>query len=398
MVWAWISWITIAQCLAERWEEVFVVEQRNHIWWNCYDYYDENWILVHKYWPHIVHTNIEKVWNYVNKFSRFTDYHHKVIWFIDGDFVPIPFNFNSIYLSFPEKLANKLEQTLLKYFPYNSRITISELKEKSELENDKNLSFLADYIYEKVFKNYTEKQRWISADKVNPNTINRVPVAISKDNRYFPHDKYQWMPVEWYTKMFEKMLDNPKINVQLSTKFNDIRNKIEYEKLYFTWSIDEYFDYKYWKLWYRKTLYDIETLSVQSYQENSVVNYPNDYEHTRITEFKKFYPEAEWYDCDKTVICREFPWIWDVDAYPILSPENLKLLKKYQNENKDSNIKFVWRLWNYNHLDMDKAIENVFRVLEKENNLAKLVQWVWNYSYFDMSKTINQIFKVFQNS
>ena len=359
VIWAWLSWITLAQRLAERWEEVFMVEQRNHIWWNCYDYYDENWILVHKYWPHIFHTDIEEVWQYVNRFSQFTNYQHKVIWFIDGNLVPIPFNLNSIYLSFPKGYAEELEKTLLKYFSYNSKVTIWELREKSKSQNDENLSFLADYIFEKVFKNYTMKQWWISADEIDSNIMNRVPVVISKDNRYFPHHKYQWMPLGWYTKMFEKMLDNPNIKVCLNTKFSDIKHEIEYEKLYFTWSIDEYFDYKYWKLWYRKTLYDLETLNIQSYQENSVVNYPNDYEFTRITEFKKFYPDSSTFNCNKTVICREIPWIWEIDAYPISSLENQELLKKYQNENTDSNVKFVWRLWNYSYFDMDKTIKNV---------------------------------------
>ena len=365
VVWAWLCGITIAQCLAEKWENVFIIDQRNHIWWNCYDYYDENWILIHKYWPHIFHTDIKEVWDYVNRFSEFTDYQHKVIWLIDWNLVPIPFNLNSIYLSFPHWYAKELENTLLKYFSYNSKVTIWELKEKSRIENDKNLSFLADYIFEKVFKNYTMKQWWISADEIDPNVMNRVPIVISRDNRYFPHHKYQWMPVGWYTKMFERMLDNPKIKVCLNTKFSDIKDGIEYEKLYFTWSIDEYFDYKFWRLWYRKTLYDLETLNIQSYQENTVVNYPNDYEFTRITEFKKFYPNSPTFNCNKTVICREIPWIWEIDAYPISSPENQELLKKYQEENVDLNIKFVWRLWNYSYFDMDKTIKAVLDLFYK---------------------------------
>lgn len=396
IVWAWISWITLAQCLAEKWEEVFLVEQRNHIWWNCYDYFNEDWILVHKYWPHIFHTDSEEVRNYVNRFSEFTNYEHKVLGSIDWNLIPIPFNLNSLYLSFPKWQAEKLEKALLKYFDYGSRITIRELKGKSESENDENLSFLADYIFEKVFKNYTMKQWWISAKEIDSNVINRVPVAISKDDRYFSHHKYQWMPVEGYTKMFEKMVDDPKINIYLNTKFNDIKDKIEYEKLYFTWSIDEFFDFKYWRLWYRRILYDIETLNIPSYQKNSVVNYPNDYKYTRITEFKKFYPESESFNCNKTVICREFPWIWEIDAYPILSKENLKLLERYQKNNKDSNVKFIWRSWSYSHLDMDKAINQVFEILKKEDNLIRFAWRLWNYGYFSVNKVSEQVFKVLE--
>ena len=362
IVWAWLCGITIAQCLAEKWEGVFMIEQRNHIWWNCYDYYDENWILIHKYWPHIFHTDIKEVRDYVNRFSDFTNYQHKVVWFIDWNLVPIPFNLNSIYLSFPDSYAKELERTLLKYFPYNTKVTIWELKEKSKSENDKNLLFLSDYIFEKVFKNYTIKQWWISAEEIDPKVMNRVPVVVSKDDRYFPNHKYQWMPINWYTKMFEKMLDNENIEICLNTKFRDIKDKIEYEKLYFTWSIDEYFDYKYWKLWYRKTLYDIKELNIQSYQENSVINYPNDYEYTRITEFKKFYPNSITIDYNKTVICREIPWIWEIDAYPISSKENQEILEKYKQETINLNVNFLWRLWNYNYLDMDKTIKSVLDI------------------------------------
>jgi len=359
IVWSGLSWITLAQCLSERGEDVLIIEQRNHIGGNCYDYYDENGILVHKYGPHIFHTDIEEVRQYVNRFSHFTNYQHQVLWLVDGNLVPIPFNLNSIYLSFSQGYAASLEKTLLKYFSYNAKVTIWELRGKSESENDKNLSFLADYIFEKVFKHYTMKQRWISADEIDPNVMKRVPIVISRDNRYFPHHKYQGMPEKWYTRMFEKMLDHPKIKIMLNTKYSDIKNEIQFDTLYFTWSIDEYFDYKYGKLWYRKTLYDLETLNIQSYQENAVINYPNDYEYTRITEFKKFYPNSSTFSCNKTVICREIPWIWEIDAYPISSPENQELLKKYQEENKDSKVKFVGRLGNYSYFDMDKTIKNV---------------------------------------
>lgn len=360
IIWAWLSWITLAQKLSEKWEDCLIIEKRNHIWWNCYDYYDENGILVHKYGPHIFHTDIEEVWNYVNRFSEFTNYQHKVIWLIDGNLVPIPFNLNSVYLSFPEKFANELEQTLLKYYQYNSKVTIWELRAKWQSENDKNLSFLADYIFEKVFKNYTMKQWWISADEIDPNVMNRVPIVISRDNRYFPHHKYQWMPVKWYTNMFEKMLDNEHIKVVLNCNYKNVVQEMEYEKLFVTSPIDEFFDYKYWTLEYRKTLYDIEIMNIQSYQDNSVINYPNDYEYTRITEFKKFYPNSPTFSCEKTVICREIPWVWEIDAYPVSSDENMVILEKYQDEAKKmNNIFFMWRLANYKYRDMDKTIKNV---------------------------------------
>lgn len=359
VVWAWLSWITLAQCLAQKWEQVFIVEKRNHIWWNCYDYY-ENWILVHKYWPHIFHTDMEEVRDYVNRFSEFTDYHHKVLWLIDWNLVPIPFNLNSIHLSFLDWQAWELEKSLLKYFDFDSKVTIWELRDKSESVVDKNLSFLADYIFENVFKNYTMKQWWISADEMASEVMERVPVVISRNNHYFSDQKYQWMPNEWYTTMFEKMLDNENIRVMLDTDYKDVIWEIEYEKLYVTSPIDEFFDNKYWELGYRKTLFKFETEDVQSFQENSVINYPNDYERTRITEFKKFYPLSPIYDIEKTVILKEYPWIWDIKSYPIWSQRDKKIFEKYNMESKKlKNVYFFGRLGNYKYRDMDKVIKNV---------------------------------------
>lgn len=361
IIWAWLSWIVLAQRIAEeKNEKVLIIEKRNHIWWNCYDYYDENGILIHKYWPHIFHTDLEDVWNYVNKFTEFTNFQHKVLWYIDWNLIPIPFNLNSIYQSFSLELAKKLEETLLKYYEYNSKVSIQELREKAKQEDNKDLNFLAWYIFEKVFKNYTIKQWWITADEINPDVLKRVPIVISKDNRYFPHNKYQWMPKKWYTKMFEKMLDNKKIKILLNTDYKDVISEIKYEKLYFTWPIDEFFNFKYWKLDYRKTLYKLEEYNKKSFQENVVINYPNDYEYTRITEFKKFYPDSPIFNIEKTVICKEIPWIWEIDAYPVETKENLEILEKYKKEaKKHKNVYFLWRLANYKYFDMDKTIKNV---------------------------------------
>lgn len=360
IVWAGLSGITIAQILAERGQESLIIEKRNHIWWNCYDYFDENGILIHKYWPHIFHTDLEDVWNYVNRFSNFTNYQHEVIWLVDGNLIPIPFNLNSIYSSFSHKLAKEIEEKLLEHFEYNSKVSINELREKAKQTWQKQLQFLADYIFEKVFKNYTLKQWWISADEINPQVLKRVPVVISKDNRYFPHNKYQWMPTLWYTKMLEKMLDSPKNKILLNTNYKEVINNITYENLYITWPIDEYYDYKYWKLEYRKTLYQMETYNSSSYQQKAVINYPNDYEYTRITEFKKFYPNNPSTKVESTVICKEIPWIGNIDAYPIENDKNLEILWKYNElANQDKNIHFFWRLANYKYYDMDKTIKNI---------------------------------------
>jgi len=360
IVWAWPSWLVLAQKLAEKWEKVLIIEKRNQIWWNCYDYYDENGILIHKYWPHIFHTDLDDVWKYVNRFTEFTNFQHKVLWFVDWNMIPVPFNLNSIYKSFSPELAETLEETLLKYYEYNTKVSITELREKAKKENNKDLKFLAEYIFEKVFKNYTIKQWWIKAEDINQEILKRVPVIISRDDRYFPHNKYQWMPVNGYSKMFENMINNKNIKTLLKTDYKEVIDEIEYEKLFFTWPIDEYFDFKYWKLDYKKTQYKLEYHNKKSFQENIVINYPNDYEYTRITEFKKFYPNSPTFDIEKTATCKEIPWIWDVEAYPVESKENLEILEKYKKDaGKLKNVYFLWRLANYKYFDMDKTIKNV---------------------------------------
>lgn len=359
IVWSGPSGIVLAQRLAEKWEEVLIIEKRGHFGWNCYDFYDENWILIHKYWPHIFHTNYKDVWEYVNKFTRFTNYQHKVVWFIDGKIAPIPFNLDSLYALISKEFATDIEKSLLKYFSYGQKVSIIELREKAKEVSDKNITFIADFVFEKIFKNYTIKQWGIGADEIDQNVLKRVPILISKDDRYF-QDTYQWMPEFGYTKMFENMLNNKHIKILLNTDYKDIIEDIQFENLFFTWPIDEYFWYKYGKLDYRKTLYQFDSHEEESFQDYSVVNYPNDYEFTRITEMKKFYPNHPTFGIKKTVTCTEYPGIWEINAYPIENSENLDILERYKIEAKTlKNIHFLWRLANYKYFNMDQTIKNI---------------------------------------
>jgi len=187
-------------------QKVLIIEKRSHIGGNCYDYKDENGIIIHKYGPHLFHTDFKEVFDYLSNFTDWDIYHHRVLAFIDGKKVPIPFNFNTIEQLFPQELARKLEEKLLNRYEYGSKIPILELKK----EDDKDLKFLANFIYEKVFKNYTAKQWGLKPEEIDPQVTARVPIYISKDNRYFT-DKYQAIPREGYTKIFERMLKHPNI-------------------------------------------------------------------------------------------------------------------------------------------------------------------------------------------
>ncbi|MCD6105632.1 MAG: UDP-galactopyranose mutase [Thermosipho sp. (in: Bacteria)] len=354
-----ITGITLAERFASKGSKVLIIEKRNYIGGNCYDFKDENGIIVHKYGPHIFHTNYKDVWNYLSQFTEWIHYQHKVLGVIDGKFVPIPFSLNSLYELIPLKLAERLEEKLINNFGYNKRIPILELR-KTE---DKDLKFLADFIYEKVFLHYTEKQWGIKPEDIDPLVTARVPIVISRDNRYF-QDKYQGIPKDGYTKLFERMLKNKNIEVQLNTDFKEIKDKVKYDLLIYTGPIDEFFDYKYGKLDYRCVKIDFQTLDIENCQPAAVVNYPNDYDFTRTTEFKKFTMAKS----KKTIIGTEYPGNNGFKAWPVLNERNKEIFKKYWQEAerlKKENIYFVGRLAEYKYYDMDEAVKNSLDLFKK---------------------------------
>jgi UDP-galactopyranose mutase len=346
-------------------KKVLVIEKRCHIGGNCYDYKDENGIIVHKYGPHLFHTEDKEVFDYLSGFTEWNIYHHHVLAFIDGQKIPLPFNLNSLYKVFPEILAQRIENKLLSRYPYNSKIPVLELRK----ENDEDLKFLADYVYEKVFLHYTAKQWSVKPEDIDPEVTGRVPISISKDNRYFT-DKYQAIPKEGYTKIFERMLNHPNIKLLLNTDFKEMikldqENKkirfLEQEfkgNLIFTGMIDEFFDFKFGELPYRSLDLRFETLDQALFQESAVVNYPNNYDFTRITEFKHIHPVSG----NKTVILKEYPQKYqariNIPYYPVFEEKNIALYRQYK-ELADSyaNLKLVGRLAEYRYYDMDDIIK-----------------------------------------
>lgn len=340
-------------------EEVLVIDKKSHIAGNSYDYRDENGICVHKYGSHIFHTNDEKTWKYIKKFGDFNSYQHKVIAVIDGVETGIPFNLNSLYEVFEPSLAQKLEKKLLEKFEENTKVPILKFQQ----QDDEDLKFLANYVYEKVFLNYTSKQWGVKPEEIDASVTARVPVFISRDNRYF-QDKYQGIPIEGYTKLIENMLNNPKIKIKLNTDFAQIKN-IEYERLFFTGSIDEFFDFKYGILPYRSVYFDFEEHECEFYQNNSVVNYPNDYDFTRIHEYKYYLNDKS----SKTVIAKEYSENFEPQKneryYPIPKDINMELYQKYlDNAQNLDNVYFLGRLGDYKYYDMDKAVLRALEVFE----------------------------------
>lgn len=199
------SGATMANCLAEKLgEEVLIIDAKDHIAGNCFDYYDNNGICIHKYGSHIFHTNLENVWHYICRFTDFNTYMHKVVALIDGIETTIPFNLRTLYDVFPQSMATRMEEKLLKAFSFNKKVPILEFQK----QDDDDLKYLADYVYEKVFLHYTTKQWGMQPNEVDGAVTARVPVYISCDPRYF-QDKYQGIPQHGYTKTVEKCWITP---------------------------------------------------------------------------------------------------------------------------------------------------------------------------------------------
>jgi len=354
-------------------KKVLIIEKRNHIGGNCYDCKDENNILIHKYGPHLFHTDYKDVFDYLSNFTDWQMYQHRVLAFIDGKNVPIPFNLNTLHEVFPQSLAEKLEKKLLSKYSYNTKVPILDLKKEEDLD----LQFLADFVYEKVFKNYTEKQWGLKPEDIDPQVTGRVPIYISRDNRYFT-DTYQALPKEGYTKIFERMLYSPNIKIMLNTDFKEVIN-IDFEnkkiyfweqefkgKLIFTGMIDDLFDFKYGYLPYRSLDLHFESVEKEYYQEVAVINYPNDYDFTRITEFKHIHPVKT----DKTIILKEYPKDYqpnkDIPYYPVFTKENQETYNKYYEEAKKlENLILVGRLAEYKYYDMDDVVKRALEVFEE---------------------------------
>jgi len=343
-------------------KKVLIIEKRNHIGGNCFDYHNENGIIVHKYGPHIFHTNNKKVWDYISQFTYWHFYFHKVLAVVEGKKVPVPFNLNSIDQLFPESLSEKFTEKLVKKYGYGIKVPILKLKETT----DPDLKFLADYIYANVFEGYTTKQWGLKPDELDYSVTSRVPILIGRDDRYF-QDTFQGIPKHGYTKIFENMLNNKSIQILLNTDYKTVLNDVNYDKLIFTGEIDYFFDYEFGPLPYRSLEFKHETLKQEYFQEVAQVNYPNNYEYTRITEFKHFLSNKNLF----TSIAYEYPLNYvrgeNDPYYPVPQSQNQELYEKYQNLARSLNGKvyFVGRLAEYKYYNMDQVVASALMLFDK---------------------------------
>ncbi|MBR0462275.1 MAG: UDP-galactopyranose mutase [Erysipelotrichaceae bacterium] len=363
---------TTAERLARKGKQVLIIDKREHLGGNAYDYFEEG-ILIHRYGPHIFHTNHEKVFNYLSEFTEWYPYRHRVLGHLKDKIVPIPFNFRSIDECFDKEKAEKLKALLISEYGENKKIPIMELL-KNE---DEDVKELADFIFENVFKYYTMKQWGLEAHEIDAAVTARVPVNTSYDDGYF-NDTYQYMPKDGYTRIFEKMLKSENITVMLGTRMSDILRlkdgKIWYKgkefggKVVYTGEIDALFDYCLGDLPYRSLDLKLEKHD-GTYQQAATENYPCPKEeraYTRITEYKHFMNE---FQSDITYIHREFPQAYDknmnIPYYPIFTPANQELYEKYVKLAEGyEDLYLLGRLAEYKYYNMDAIILKALELAE----------------------------------
>jgi len=334
-------------------KKVLLVDQRDHIGGNAYDYYNHHGILVHKYGPHIFHTNSKKVFDYLSQFTQWRPYEHRVLASVDGQLVPLPINLNTINTLYGLNLTC---ETLQGFYDRKA-----EKIDRIRTSEDVVLSKVGKELYEKFFKGYTRKQWDLDPSELDASVTSRVPTRTNKDDRYFT-DTYQAMPLHGYTKMFRSMLSHPNIKVMLNTDYKEIVDIIPYQRMIFTGPIDTYFNYCFGRLPYRSIEFKFDTLEKETFQQTGTINYPNEHPYTRITEFKYLTGQIH----PKTSIVYEYPTAEGDPYYPIPRAENAELYKKYQALAEGmSNTYFTGRLGTYKYYNMDQVIAQSLTLFEK---------------------------------
>jgi len=343
-----------ARELAEWGADVLLIDRRPHIAGNAYDHFDAHGVLIHRYGPHIFHTNSEPIFSFLSCFTKWRPYEHRVLSRVDGELYPIPINRITI-----NKLHgwNLSEQEVTQYLE-----SVREPREKVRTSEDVVLSSVGRELCEKFFRGYTRKQWGLDLSELRAGVAARIPTRTNDDDRYFT-DTYQAMPRDGYTRMFERMLDHPCIRVMVNTSFEDIRSQIQPRHTVYTGPVDSYFNYCYGKLPYRSLEFVHEHLPDREwFQGVGTVNYPNDFEFTRITEFKHLSGQEH----RGTSIVREYPRAEGDPYYPIPTDANEQQYQQYKAlVEQEKNVTFVGRLAEYRYYNMDQVVGAARRAVER---------------------------------
>ena len=372
--------VTARRLAEEGGKKVLVLERREHIGGNAYDCLDAAGVLIHKYGPHIFHTNDKRVFDYLSRFTRWREYQHRVVANLPDDSAPqhrlqypVPFNLTSLEEAFGQAEGKRLGEKLMAAYGPEKKVTILELRQNPDQE----IAAIADYVYEHVFVHYTMKQWGQKPEEIDPNTTARVPVFLSRDDRYF-QDTYQGMPLEGYTPLFEAMLEHPNITVETGV---DALKRLELAQgqirldgevfpgvVIYTGQADELFGFRFGPLPYRTLDFQYETLAREHFQGYGTVNYTVDEPYTRITEFKHLTGQVK---PEVTTIMKEFSRSYtgaegEIPYYAIINEENNALYARYKAEaDKFPTLRLLGRLAEYKYYNMDTITEKALTLVDE---------------------------------
>jgi UDP-galactopyranose mutase len=348
----------VAERMAASGKQVVVIDRRSHIAGNAFDEYDPDGVLIHRYGPHIFHTNAERVFEYLSRFTEWRPYEHRVLALVENKLLPIPINrttINSLY-------GLNLDEARVQEFFEKVRVPRDAIRTSEDVV----LSSVGHDLCEKFFRGYTRKQWGLDLSELSASVAARIPTRTNDDARYFT-DRFQAMPSDGYTKMFERMLDHANIRLELATDYQAVRSRIKADKLFYSGPIDEYFDLRHGRLPYRSLRFEHEHLvGVERFQPVGTVNYPNGQCFTRITEFKHITGQQH----SGTSIVREYPKAEGEPYYPVPRAENQQLYKKYEAlAEAERNVVFVGRLAQYRYYNMDQVVAAALNAVGEERNV-----------------------------
>ena len=348
-------------------ERVVVIDQRPHVAGNAYDCLNEHGVLIHKYGPHIFHTNAARIFEYLSAFTAWTPYEHRVKGLVNGAFVPLPFNLTSMELVFGMAEGTRLNTLLVDEYGLEAKVPILKMRTSKSPEIRK----ISDFIYENVFFHYTSKQWGMPPEDLDPSVSSRVPVLLSRDDRYF-QDAFQFMPADGYTPIFGKLLANPLIEVRTGVRFKDLDGAEAFDRVIFTGPIDEFFDYAHGALPYRSIRFEHRTTRTTTpVQCATVENFPtpaSQHPYTRSTEFASLTGQTGLeYSTQAFEYSEAYQPGVNEPYYPVPREDNQAIYRKYQAEAaKLDSVIFAGRLADYNYYNMDQAVARALSCFEKE--------------------------------
>ena len=334
-------------------KSVLICDRRNHIGGNAYDHYDAAGILVHKYGPHIFHTNSRDIFDYLSRFTAWRAYQHRVLACVEGKLLPIPINLDTIN----QLYALHLNEGQLKEFLTARAVPCASPRTSEQVV----LSRVGRDLYEKFFRNYTRKQWGVDPSQLDAQVAARIPVRTNRDDRYFT-DEFQFMPKYGFTRLFENMLDHENVTLALGADYRELWKEVNFKNLIYTGPIDEFFDYRYGKLPYRSLHFEHKTLNEEWHQPVAVVNYPNDFDYTRVSEFKHLTGQSN----SRTSIVYEYPQSSGDPYYPVPQPANAAIYAKYRELAAIyPHVHFVGRLATYRYYNMDQVVGQALTLYKK---------------------------------